>query len=83
MAASGKPKTTVWRWQDRFVEAGIAGLLRDKTRPPGKLPIPRRQDRRGGAADAGAATTLGEQLDSAGDGEGRETRGRDGAVYLG
>ena len=39
MAATGKSKTTVWRWQERFAEAGIAGLLRDKTRPPGKAPI--------------------------------------------
>jgi transposase len=36
MAATGKSKTTVWRWQERFAEAGIAGLLCDKTRPPGK-----------------------------------------------
>jgi transposase len=40
MAATGKSKTTVWRWQERFAEAGIAGLVRDKTRPPGKAPIP-------------------------------------------
>lgn len=40
IAATGKSKTTVWRWQERFAEAGIAGLLRDKTRPPGKAPIP-------------------------------------------
>jgi len=39
MAATGKSKTTIWRWQERFAEAGIAGLLRDKTRPPGKAPI--------------------------------------------
>jgi transposase len=26
-------KTCVWRWQERFVEAGVDGLLRDKTRP--------------------------------------------------
>jgi len=40
MAATGKAKTTVWRWQARFAEAGVDGLLRDKTRPPGKAPIP-------------------------------------------
>ena len=39
MAATGKSKTCVWRWQARFMEAGIDGLLRDKTRPPGKAPI--------------------------------------------
>jgi transposase len=26
-------KTTVWRWQERFMIEGVAGLLRDKTRP--------------------------------------------------
>ena len=40
MAGSGKSKTCVWRWQERFMEAGVEGLLRDKTRPPGKAPLP-------------------------------------------
>src|SRR6056297_941439 len=40
MAATGTAKTTVWRWQERFVAEGIDGLLRDKTRPPGKAPVP-------------------------------------------
>ena len=39
MAATGKSKTCVWRWQERFMQAGVDGLLRDKTRPPGKAPI--------------------------------------------
>ena len=30
----------VWRWQQRFAEEGPDGLLRDKTRKPGKSPIP-------------------------------------------
>ena len=29
---SGTSKTSVWRWQDRFLAEGVAGLLRDKTR---------------------------------------------------
>jgi Homeodomain-like domain len=29
----------VWRWQQRFAESAIDGLLRDKTRKPGKAPI--------------------------------------------
>jgi transposase len=33
-AASTRP--SVWRWQQRFAEAGVDGLLRDKTRKPGK-----------------------------------------------
>jgi transposase len=39
MAATGTSKTTVWRWQARFAEEGVDGLLRDRTRPPGKAPI--------------------------------------------
>ena len=30
----------VWRWQERFAEAGVDGLLRDKTRKPGKPRTP-------------------------------------------
>ena len=33
MRRSGKSKTCVWRWQERFMQAGVEGLLRDKTRP--------------------------------------------------
>ena len=33
MAATGKSKTCVWRWQERFMQEGCDGLLRDKTRP--------------------------------------------------
>ncbi len=36
MAATAKSKTCVWRWQERFMHEGVNGLLRDKTRPPGK-----------------------------------------------
>ena len=34
--ATGKSKPCVWRWQRRFAEAGVEGLKRDKTRPPGR-----------------------------------------------
>src|SRR3990172_6882818 len=40
MARTGKSKPCVWRWQERYIEAGVEGLLRDKTRPPGKAPLP-------------------------------------------
>ena len=33
-------KPCVWRWQERFMREGVAGLLRDKTRPPGLPPLP-------------------------------------------
>jgi Homeodomain-like domain-containing protein len=31
MRRTGKSKTYVWRWQERFMQAGYDGLLRDKT----------------------------------------------------
>ena len=31
--ATGKAKTVIWRWQERFRDKGLAGLWRDKTRP--------------------------------------------------
>ena len=32
---AGVSRPAVWRWQQRFAEDGVEGLLRDKTRPPG------------------------------------------------
>ena len=37
---AGVSRPVVWRWQRRYAEAGVQGLLRDKTRPPGKKPVP-------------------------------------------
>ena len=39
MRRTGKSKPCVWRWQERFAAEGVDGLLRDKTRPPGKKPL--------------------------------------------
>lgn len=39
MRTAGVSKTAVWRWQERFMAAGVDGLLRDKTRPPGTPPL--------------------------------------------
>src|SRR5262245_47322115 len=36
MRRSGKAKPVVWRSQERFIQEGVEGLLRDKTRKPGK-----------------------------------------------
>src|SRR3984893_16745756 len=38
MRRSGKSKPVVW--QARFMAEGVEGLLRDKTRKPGKPPLP-------------------------------------------
>ncbi len=36
---TGKGKPTIWRWERRFMEAGVDGLLRDATRPGRKPPL--------------------------------------------
>jgi transposase len=36
---SGVSRPAVWRWQKRYAEQGVDGLLRDKTRKPGKAPV--------------------------------------------
>ncbi|WP_313137357.1 IS630 family transposase [Paracoccus jeotgali] len=38
-AATSKP--TVWRWQQRYLDEGVAGLMRDKTRPSRVPQLPR------------------------------------------
>src|SRR5687768_11088625 len=37
MRQVGCAKATVWRWQERFMAAGVDGLLHDKT-PPSRIP---------------------------------------------
>jgi transposase len=39
MRRTGKSKTAVWRWQERFMVAGVDGLLRDKSRPSRVPPL--------------------------------------------
>src|SRR6059058_5956448 len=36
---AGVSRPAVWRWQRRFAEKGVDGLLRDRTRKPGKAPL--------------------------------------------
>ena len=47
-------KATAWRWQERFMRAGNAGRLRDKTRPSRVPPLP------ASVRDRTMALTLGE-----------------------
>jgi len=37
---AGVSRPAVWRWQVHYAEQGVDGLLRDKTRKPGKAPLP-------------------------------------------
>ena len=39
MRRTGKSKTCVWRWQERFMQEGVAGLRHDKTRPSRIAPL--------------------------------------------
>ena len=54
MRRTGKSRTCVWRWQERFIEEGFEGLLRDKTRPSRIKPLG------GEAAERVVALTLGD-----------------------
>ena len=36
---AGLSRPAVWRWQQRYGEQGVDGLLHDKTRKPGKAPL--------------------------------------------
>jgi hypothetical protein len=37
--ATGKTKRTAYRWRDRYLEGGVAGLRRDASRPGRKPPL--------------------------------------------
>jgi transposase len=39
MREVGVAKTTVWRWQEYFAEAGVEGLVEGRSKPPGRTPI--------------------------------------------
>jgi len=39
MRQTGKSKTCLWRWQERFMHEGVDGLLHDRTRPSRVPPL--------------------------------------------
>jgi transposase len=41
MRRTGMSKPTVWSWQERYLDEGVPGLKRDKTRPSRVPPLPR------------------------------------------
>jgi transposase len=43
MRRTGLSKPSVWRWQERYIEAGVEGLLRDRTRPSRVPPLDQRK----------------------------------------
>ena len=38
-ARERRRRPAVWRWQARYAEQGVEGLLRDRTRKPGRAPL--------------------------------------------
>ena len=63
MRRVGVSKPCVWRWQRRFMEAGVDGLLRDKARKPGKTPIAEGGGDGAGRANPGRAARRDHALD--------------------
>ena len=81
MRAAGKSKTCVWRWQERFFNEGVDGLIRDKTRPPGTAPVaPSRVEKV--VALTLTHTARSDPLDGSGHGEDLRACGFDGAENL-
>src|SRR5260370_29559576 len=39
MRGTGRAKSVVWRWQERFMREGVDGLLREKTSPTSSTPL--------------------------------------------
>ena len=48
---TGKSKPCVWRWQRRFADDGVDGLLRDKTRAAGPQAAGSRSEGQGAGQD--------------------------------
>src|SRR3954467_8176399 len=69
MRRTGKSKTCVWRWQERFMKEGIDGLLHDKTRPSRIPPLGPEVAALGGA-DACRSAGRDHPLDRRSDGTG-------------
>src|SRR5215218_6412461 len=66
---TGKAKPTIWRWQRRFIEAGVDGLLRDATRPGRKPPLAPATVERIVRMTLAGPTGRGDPLDRADDGQ--------------
>ena len=67
--ATGKAKTVIWRWQERFREQGVAGLWRDKTRPSRIPPLSPEVDERVVAMTLAGPPAGGQPLDRLGHGQ--------------
>ena len=82
MRRTGKSKTCVWRWQERFAQEGYDGLLRDKTRPSRIPPLGPEVGRAGGRPDAERPARRGDPLGRRHDGQGDRHQRQLGAAHL-
>jgi hypothetical protein len=71
MRATGKAKTVIWRWQQRFGEDGATGLWQDKTPALTHSAAEPSGGRTRCGPDLGRAAVDRQPLDGRGDGEGR------------
>ena len=83
MRRTGKSKPCVWRWQERYVEEGVDGLLRDKTRPPGKKPLSAAVKRKVLSQDGERDAAERDALERAVDGDGDGDQPHERAAHLG
>ena len=83
MRRTGKAKAGVWRWQARYLEAGVDGLLRDQDPAVAHSAAGDRSGRAGGRPHPAAAARRGHPLDRARDGQGHRHLARLGAADLG
>lgn len=81
MAATDTAKTALWCWQARFMDQGVDGVLRDKTRQPASRDR-LFQDLHDCCTNAKAASARGHPLDGACHGQGRGAGGFHGPEDL-
>jgi hypothetical protein len=82
MRRTGTSKTCVWRWQERFMEEGFDGLLRDKTRPSRVAPLGADVAERVVALGSDRAARRDHTLDRSDDGEREWHQRHFGAAHL-
>jgi Winged helix-turn helix len=82
MRATGKAKTVIWRWQERFGKEGVAGLWRDKTRPSRIPPLRPEVAERVVALTLAGPPPTDSHLTRRGDGEGHWDQRQFGATDL-
>ena len=82
MRRAGTSKVTVWRWQERFMQTGVAGLLRDMTRPSRIPPLPMSVHERTVALTLGESAGRSHALDGRDDGQSGRHQRQLGAAHL-